>query len=545
MKYIYIICFLWVCSTAFAQRDTIFLKDPLSDLYLSASDSAGCVPMQVNFKASLSHNIRFRWDFGDGETSTLPNPTHTYLRTGSYSLNVVAYYNKDSILLTQPDWINAYPVAYPNFSTANKCACDLPANLTFFNNSNNSAQYTWLFVGAEMTEFDGFNPPPIAYNQAGKYPVSLIATTQYGCIDTLTLENYVNVGHEIAFSADKTTANCPPFPVSFTDKSLGCATKWKWDFGDGTSPSLSRDPVHIYSKAGDYTVKLAVTYQDGCTDSLIQTHYIQVGGPEATLVMSPLEVCENEGVEFRFTASAYLFLEFAPEDVKLLKGTKNEPSTYTHHFKTAGVFHPSYTVIDSSGCLNKFYVSDSIRVLPRPTADFMASTSFGKKPLTFSLYPTADNNVEYRWFVMGKKDSLESTEKKPTFTLENTGRYTVKMIAFHPNGCSDTLIKKEFMAILEPENGKNTPEIVPISATIVAETDGSEDLTVTINSVQKNTFSIAVLNELGAVISTDQLSFQGLKSTKIKTRNLPVGAYHIIIKTKEGKEVLQRDFGKK
>lgn len=542
-NYIYIFFFCLLSVSLSAQSDTILHKDPFDELYIVASDSAGCIPMKVTFDASLTGDIRFIWDFGDGENSNLATPKHTYLNAGIYTVTLKAYYGNDSIQIIKQDWISAYPVVFPNFNTAQKCVCHLPTQITFLNNSNSSAKYKWVFEGSETPDFEGYNPPPITYNDAGKYQVSLIAITEHGCSDTLSIEKYLNIGHKVAFTADKTMASCAPLPVSFTDKSTGCPTKWKWDFGDGTPPSFSRDPVHIYSKMGDYTVRLYVNYEGDCIDSLVQKNMISIGGPKASLQVEPTEVCENEPVNFKFSASGYMFLEFAPGDIKLLKGLRNEETNYTHHFRTAGMFLPSYTVIDSSGCLNKFFVNDSIRVLPRPNTDFTTSASFGKKPLNFSLLPN-NEGFEYKWTVLGKKDTLESTEKKPAFTLENAGRYSVQMIAFHANGCSDTLLKKEFIAILD-EGEKNIFSPVPISATVVPVNDGSDDLNITINSVEKNAFSIAIINETGAVISAQMLSVQGLKSTKIKTLELAAGTYNIVIKTKEGKEILQQTFGKK
>ena len=46
-----------------------------------------------------------------------------------------------------------------------------------------------------------------------------------------------------------------PLSVTFTDRSTNSPTSWLWDFGDGTS-STSKNPVHVYSRSGAYTVKL-------------------------------------------------------------------------------------------------------------------------------------------------------------------------------------------------------------------------------------------------------------------------------------------------
>jgi PKD repeat protein len=52
--------------------------------------------------------------------------------------------------------------------------------------------------------------------------------------------------------------------VKFTDKSKNAA-RWYWDFGDGKN-STEQNPLHVYSKPGNYTVKLTVGYKD-CTIS--------------------------------------------------------------------------------------------------------------------------------------------------------------------------------------------------------------------------------------------------------------------------------------
>jgi len=61
----------------------------------------------------------------------------------------------------------------------------------------------------------------------------------------------------------------------FTDRSTGgAATSWLWDFGDGTT-STTRNPTHIYNRAGRYTVTLTVTNSAG-TSTKTTSEYITV-----------------------------------------------------------------------------------------------------------------------------------------------------------------------------------------------------------------------------------------------------------------------------
>ena len=69
-----------------------------------------------------------------------------------------------------------------------------------------------------------------------------------------------------AFSASSTSGDAP-LKVQFTDKSTGTPTSWEWSFGDGTS-STEKNPIHIYSTAGIYTVNLTVSNENGTVSKL-------------------------------------------------------------------------------------------------------------------------------------------------------------------------------------------------------------------------------------------------------------------------------------
>ena len=57
--------------------------------------------------------------------------------------------------------------------------------------------------------------------------------------------------------------------VAFTALTLR-ATKWQWDFGDGTN-STEKSPVHIYKDGGYYKVKLVGANEQGDTASTVVT----------------------------------------------------------------------------------------------------------------------------------------------------------------------------------------------------------------------------------------------------------------------------------
>ncbi len=80
------------------------------------------------------------------------------------------------------------------------------------------------------------------------------------------------------FSSDITSDYVfPSVPVQFTDLSKN-ATKWVWDFGDG-SGSTKQNPTHTYSSAGIYTVSLTVSNSNGTDSKLATVNVVPKGSP--------------------------------------------------------------------------------------------------------------------------------------------------------------------------------------------------------------------------------------------------------------------------
>ncbi len=79
-----------------------------------------------------------------------------------------------------------------------------------------------------------------------------------------------------AFTAD-TIAGPAPLAVRFADSSLGGATGWSWDFGDGSTSAL-RNPAHTYADPGTYTVALTASASGHPDDTVRAVGRIAVTG---------------------------------------------------------------------------------------------------------------------------------------------------------------------------------------------------------------------------------------------------------------------------
>ena len=87
----------------------------------NVDDSIFCsLPATVNFTNTSSYSNSYLWDFGDGNTSTSVNPSHTYQNFGNYSVTLFASGPLGIDSITYPSLIN--------ISSSNSCIVTLPSS---------------------------------------------------------------------------------------------------------------------------------------------------------------------------------------------------------------------------------------------------------------------------------------------------------------------------------------------------------------------------------------------------------------------------------
>ena len=116
------------------------------------------------------------------------------------------------------------------------------------------------------------------YEKPGNYSVSLTVCAGELC-DTLERAGYIQVlaprpPLHAEFSSN-ISAGTAPLTVGFFDNSTGDIVSREWNFGDGSQISGEKNPVHIYSDAGNFAVSLTVG--DGnSNDTAVAAGYVSV-----------------------------------------------------------------------------------------------------------------------------------------------------------------------------------------------------------------------------------------------------------------------------
>lgn len=163
------------------------LIEPLISFYISSSQ--GCVPLEVSYTGNVQPaTSNYIWDFKDGGISTLQDPTHIYQTAGNYGLTLIALTDSGcSDTASFPILTKVYPSPIVNFSHSPEIVPWSNPEATFSNLTTGASNYEWYFgdPNSGNNNSNSINPNHI-FSEKGVFDVQLIATSDKGCIDSIT-----------------------------------------------------------------------------------------------------------------------------------------------------------------------------------------------------------------------------------------------------------------------------------------------------------------------------------------------------------------------
>lgn len=240
--------------------DSTFIGDDLNTQWSSVPAGAGVVNFTDNSTSSAAIT-NWLWDFGDGNTSTQQNPSHTYASSGNYTvcLTAVTDCGVDSTCATITVTVCNNPTAA--FSETNN---DPSFDFTDGSTTTGIVTYSWDFGDGNTSTQQN---PTHTYIDNGTYTVTLTITDDCGT-STVTSTVTVNNGCVDPVAGFTQSGSEPTF--GFTNTSTSSTnTTYSWDMGDGTTYT-TMDVNHTYTANNMYTVTLIVT--DDCgADTTTQT----------------------------------------------------------------------------------------------------------------------------------------------------------------------------------------------------------------------------------------------------------------------------------
>ncbi|MBI1341460.1 MAG: PKD domain-containing protein [Terrimonas sp.] len=378
------------------------------------------------------------WDFGDGTTSTLQNPAHTFIALGNYNVSLTVTYGACShtfmrvinVVQENPDI-----TVIPNPVCRNKPLSFTAANV----NSANINNYYWDF--GDGTNISGGGLINHAFANAGFYSIRLITTDLNGCKDTIDKTNFVRINGAVAGFTGTNISGCNGLTTTFLDSStldgINNIVNWQWDFGDGTIQSYPAPPfTHTYPNIGSYTIKLKVTDAAGCTDSITRVSYVNTSDPSVLFSTSTPQSCPGAPVRFNVNTTgniaAYLW-DFGDGNTST-QAFPNPP----HAYANTGLYTVQLTITDQNGCKDSLVRTQYISI-DKPIADFTMNDSISScAPFEVNFTNTSTYYYAQKW---NFGDGNTSTLQNPSHYFNTPGTYTVQLIIQSAGTCYDTIQK--------------------------------------------------------------------------------------------------------
>jgi len=244
-------------------KDTIDVDLSGINVDFTIDRNLGCAEEEFEYtdlSADVPANAAYLWDFGDGNTSEEPNPTHAYLNAGVYSVELTIRANGCSSSILKTDTITVNPKPTASFSFSPEIIDIEDPTTQFINTSSADAiDIIWYFrVDGQTSVLQNpvFTFPEENSNQ---YPVSLVAENNFGCTDSVT--NIVTVQDVITLYV----------PNSFTPEQSGTNNVFQPVITSGVDPYNFR--LLVFNRGGeiifesqDYTKAWNGKYQNEIVD---------------------------------------------------------------------------------------------------------------------------------------------------------------------------------------------------------------------------------------------------------------------------------------
>lgn len=204
-----------------------------------------------------------------------PTTTTTYVVTVWDTCHFASL--QDSIKVT------VLPLPIVSFAANPESGCQ-PLTVQFTDLANQfDCQYSWNF--GDGTSGITTHDPLYTYYQHGTYSVTLQVTSQYGCINTLTMNNMITVWPKpTAIFIMNPTSTSMLDPLVFFGNESTTTYESFWNFGDGSTSNVT-NPVHDFPRADTFNIMLIATSEHGCLDTawkpLIVKEYYTLWVPNA------------------------------------------------------------------------------------------------------------------------------------------------------------------------------------------------------------------------------------------------------------------------
>ena len=431
------------CGFTDTIQDTLnFITDISTAVATAPADTTLCSspPFNMNFTSDGSTPNVF-WDFGDGNTSTQPNPTNAYADSGAYQVMFIAI-DSSTCNIADTAYFNVELLQAATFSaqidvpTIPPCSDPtlIPLNASFTGTGADSIVWD---LGDGTIYTDSLNLS-YYYSNPGIYTVTMTAW-DLTCNNTNTITQVVDFNSTYSTATatvppDTLLCSSPPFNMNFT--SNGSTPNVLWDFGDGNTSTL-QNPTNAYADSGTYVVTFIAI--DSTTCNIADTATFVVDLQQAATFSAQINVptippCSDPTLiplNASFTGTGADSLSWDLGDGTIF----NDSTSFTYYYSSPGIYTVSMTAWDFT-CNNTNTVSQTVNFL----STFSTAVATAPNDTTICSLPpynmnfTSDGSTPNVFWDFG--DGNTSTQPNPTNAYADSGFYQVMFIAIDSTTCN-------------------------------------------------------------------------------------------------------------
>jgi PKD repeat protein/sugar lactone lactonase YvrE len=420
----------------------------------TASPTIGIAPLTVAFRDQSTGMIQnWLWKFGDETPQSDPandisrrqqHPVHIYTKPGLYSVSLTVSNpgnkrteKKNALITVQsppPPEADFYGEPTKGMAPLTVCFHEIL--------SQDVDEWIWAFGDGSIQSIQA---PCHEYSLPGIYTVKLEVRGSGGT-NQIIHDNYIEVTQPLELSADfyaNVIHGIAPLEVQFFNTTSDQTADMQWFFGDHAQ-SQEISPTHIYTQAGQYTVRLIATTDQG-SDEKIRMYYIDVIPPKPLANFS----CTPT------TGTAPLTVYFKDRSINNITqwlwdfgdGNAIDRQHPNHTYDNAGNYRVSLTVKGPGG-LDSL---DTIKVMVYSPiiADFSVSYDNLTAPAQVAFINQSSGEIDHYSWDFG--DGTGSHQKHPQKTYDRPGEYWVTLNVQGPNG-TDSFTFPRALEIVSPSH---------------------------------------------------------------------------------------------
>lgn len=344
----------------------------------SEDTSIGCAPMEVRFAGSGTGGcppLTYNWDFGDGGTSAIQSPIHTYQDAGIFTAILTITDSRNSTCRDTVITEVMTSTALSCQAVASATGDCTPLAIQFTGNGSGGCpplKYKWSF-GDGVT--DTAQNPVHSYQDVGSYTAALTVTDSKNASCQSSVGLVVTGGAPSCQASADASTGCAPMTVQFVGSGTGGCPPltYYWNFGDGAT-SVVQNPIHTYESTGSFAAVLTVTDAKSATCTQTVTTTVVGGSLSCSARVDASNGCAPWNVKFGLSSTGGCPpLTYSWEFGDGSSSTEQNP---THSFVKSGLYSAMATVKDSRNVICaapvQLLLTDTLAVVTNRTPANMA-----------------------------------------------------------------------------------------------------------------------------------------------------------------------------